>query len=119
MAKDLMRATFCLVTLCCLPLVASAQSARQDIPDLAGVWQRSFPGDSSLVPEPPLTVWGQERFDLAKPIHGPRTTSATEANSAELACLPMGEQAVDLALNLEAFALFNVESSADDDRPRL
>jgi hypothetical protein len=45
---------------------------------------------TSLVAEPPLTEWGQERFDLAKPIHGPRTTSATEANAAELQCLPMG-----------------------------
>jgi hypothetical protein len=79
-----------LATACCLPLMASAQSADSDIPDLAGVWQRSFPGDSSLVDEPPMTAWGQERFDLAKPIHGPRTTSATEANSAELTCLPMG-----------------------------
>lgn len=59
-------------------------------PDLSGVWQRNFSGMTSLVAEPPLTEWGQERFDLAKPIHGPRTTSATEANAAELRCLPMG-----------------------------
>jgi hypothetical protein len=69
---------------------ASAQGPAAGTPDLSGVWQRSFPGDSSLVEEPPLTAWGQERFDLAKPIHGPRTTSATDANSAELQCLPMG-----------------------------
>ena len=70
----------------CIAVVAQAQS----IPDLSGVWQRSSPGDASLVPNPPMTTWGKERFDLAKPIHGPRTTSATEANSAELQCLPMG-----------------------------
>ena len=90
MGRYLRRATLSLATLCGLPLMALAQSAYQDIPDLAGVWQRSFPGDSSLVAEPPMTAWGQERFDLARPIHGPRTTSATEANSAELTCLPMG-----------------------------
>ena len=28
--------------------------------------------------------------DAARPIHGPRTTSATEASAAELMCLPMG-----------------------------
>jgi len=68
----------------------ASQAIAQTIPDFSGVWQRSSAGDVSLVPEPPMTDWGQERFDLAKPIHGPRTTSATEANSAELQCLPMG-----------------------------
>jgi len=72
--------------LLCMAVPAQAQS----IPDLSGVWQRSSPGDSPLVPNPPMTAWGKARFDLAKPIHGPRTTSATEANSAELQCLPMG-----------------------------
>ena len=69
-----------------LPSLASTQSP----PDLSGVWQRDFPGNSPLVPEPPLSAWGQERFDLAKPIHGPRTTPPTEANASELMCLPMG-----------------------------
>ena len=69
-----------------LPSLTNAQS----LPDLSGVWQRDFPGNSPLIPEPPLSAWGQERFDLAKPIHGPRTTAATEANASELMCLPMG-----------------------------
>ena len=69
---------------------AHGQIASTAPPDLSGVWQRSFPGASSLVADPPLTAWGRERFELAKPIHGPRTTSATEANAAELFCLPMG-----------------------------
>jgi hypothetical protein len=69
---------------------AGAQHAASERPDLEGVWQRSFPGNSSLVEEMPLSEWGQTRFDLAKPIHGPRTASATEANAAELRCLPMG-----------------------------
>ncbi len=73
-------------TLC--SMAAFPQAA--DAPDLSGVWQRNFPGNNPLVPDPPMTAWGQERFDSAKPIHGPRTTSATEANAAELHCLPMG-----------------------------
>lgn len=59
-------------------------------PDLSGVWQRAFAGDASLIPEFPMTVWGQERFAAARPIHGPRATSTTEANAPELQCAPMG-----------------------------
>ena len=70
------------------PPAAPGQEAA--IPDLSGVWQRDFPGMNPLIPDPPMTDWAQERFDAAKPIHGPRTTSATEANAAELMCLPMG-----------------------------
>ena len=66
------------------------QPASDALPDISGVWQKTFSSSDPLVAEPPLTAWGQERFDLAKPIHGPRTTSATEANAAELQCLPMG-----------------------------
>ena len=62
----------------------------QPVPDFSGVWQRNFPGASSLVPDPPMTSWAQERFDLAKPLHGPRTASATQSNAAEMQCLPMG-----------------------------
>ena len=62
----------------------------QSVPDLSGVWQKEFPSSASLVTDPPLTEWGRERFDLAKPLHGPRIASATESNAAELQCLPMG-----------------------------
>jgi hypothetical protein len=77
--------------------MAWAQSTA--VPDLSGVWQRigrgGEPGEGQAYPalamqEPPLTEWGRERFDLARPIHGPRTTPATEANAPELKCLPMG-----------------------------
>lgn len=81
-------ATIALISLA--PHVTLAQSNVTNEPDLSGVWQRNFSGMTSLVPEPPMTAWAQERFDLAKPIHGPRTTSATESNAAELQCLPMG-----------------------------
>ena len=69
-------------------LAAHSQSGSP--PDLSEVWQRDFPGMTPLVPEPPMTAWGRERFELAKPLHGPRTASATESNAAELSCLPMG-----------------------------
>lgn len=76
------------ILLACLASAAHGQPANP--PDLSGVWQRDFPGMNPLVPDPPMTAWGRERFELAKPIHGPRTTPATEANAAELMCLPMG-----------------------------
>lgn len=71
-------------------LVAALAGAQSSIPDLSGVWQRSSSGNSLIESEPPMTAWGRERFDLAKPIHGPRTVSATESNAAELTCMPMG-----------------------------
>jgi hypothetical protein len=71
-------------------VAAGAQSLPEGIPDLSGVWQKSSRGMALIEGTPPMTAWGQERFDLAKPIHGPRTVSATESNAAELTCLPMG-----------------------------
>lgn len=76
------------VLLACLSSAAHGQA--ENLPDLSGVWQRDFPGMDPLIPDPPMTAWARERFELAKPIHGPRTTPATEANAAELMCLPMG-----------------------------
>lgn len=70
--------------------VAGAQTTSGAMPDFSGVWQRSSSGQGLIAEEPPMTAWGRERFDLAKPIHGPRTVSATESNAAELTCLPMG-----------------------------
>ncbi|MDH3420732.1 MAG: hypothetical protein OEQ25_13880 [Gammaproteobacteria bacterium] len=68
-----------------------AQSRERPAPDLAGIWQVA--GDSDGLMEagnPPMTAWGRERFALSKPIAGPRSVSATQANAAELTCLPMG-----------------------------
>jgi len=89
-----------LIPACCLLFCASVFAQTETppttwpnettIPDFSGVWQKAFPGDTSLIPEPPLSSWGLAAFETARPIQGPRTTSATEANAAELACLPMG-----------------------------
>jgi hypothetical protein len=73
-----------------LSAAALAQAGSEAMPDLSGVWQKSSQGQGLIEPAPPMTAWGRERFDLAKPIHGPRTVSATESNAAELTCLPMG-----------------------------
>ena len=78
------------VTSLALSVTVSAQTGSASIPDFSGVWQKSNRGMSLIPEEPPMTAWGRERFDLAKPIHGPRTASATESNAAELLCLPMG-----------------------------
>ncbi len=73
-----------------LSTVAAAQTSSGPTPDLSGVWQKSSRGQGLIENEPPMSAWGRERFDLAKPIHGPRTASATESNAAELTCMPMG-----------------------------
>jgi hypothetical protein len=57
---------------------------------LEGIWQVTGDSDGVIDGEPPMTAWARERFALSKPIAGPRTVSATEANAAELTCLPMG-----------------------------
>jgi hypothetical protein len=97
-----MKLRFISIAAAAVLLVAQAANAQMaspargeqtaDRPDLSGVWQKSG-GGPGLLPveqEPPLTEWGRERFNLAKPIHGPRTTEPTEANAPELQCLPMG-----------------------------
>ena len=70
--------------------ISAAYAQTSGRPDLSGVWQKSGGGPGLIEDEPPMTAWGRERFDLAKPIHGPRTVSATESNAAELTCMPMG-----------------------------
>ena len=71
-------------------LVAAAAEAQSARPDLSGIWQRAGGGPGLIAGEPPMTPWGRARFDKARPIHGPRTTSPTESTAAEMKCLPMG-----------------------------
>jgi hypothetical protein len=70
--------------------VACAGKVSAQAPDLSGIWQVAGDSDGLIESEPPMTAWGRERFELSKPIAGPRRFSATEANAAELTCLPMG-----------------------------
>lgn len=68
-----------------------AQPTMANVPDLWGLWQVAGDSDGLMeTGDPPMTAWARERFALSKPIAGPRRFSATEANAAELTCLPMG-----------------------------
>jgi len=59
-------------------------------PDLSGIWEMDFVGDVPLLDEFPLTDWGRERFDSARPLRGPTPFAAFESNDPELSCAPMG-----------------------------
>jgi hypothetical protein len=55
--------------------------------DLASVWR--FHGSQTLsIPMPPMTPWGQQMFDAAKPGLGPR--GAPLGNDPMMVCDPMG-----------------------------
>jgi hypothetical protein len=68
----------------------SAGNLAWDPRDLSGVWQMAAggggqgPGDNF----PPLTAWGQARYDANKPGYGPR--AAPGGNDPILKCDPMG-----------------------------
>jgi hypothetical protein len=79
-----------------------AQAATSAVPalshDLSGVWMQYPDGDVPGVPgmnavsnktRPPLTPWGQAKFDAAKPLVGPRAVPGAE-NNPELRCEPDG-----------------------------
>jgi hypothetical protein len=64
--------------------------------DLSGVWMQypsgagpGFPGMNAVDEKmrPPLTAWGQAKFDAAKPVAGPRAVPGEEGNPA-LRCEP-------------------------------
>jgi len=66
--------------------------------DLSGVWMQYPDGFVPGVPgmnavdyrtRPPLTPWGKEKFDAAKPLVGPRAVPGEE-NNPELRCEPDG-----------------------------
>jgi len=80
----------------------TAQAATSAAPalshDLSGVWMQYPDGDVPGVPgmnavsnktRPPLTPWGQAKFDAAKPLVGPRAVPGVE-NNPELRCEPDG-----------------------------
>src|SRR5665213_3294800 len=66
--------------------------------DLSGVWMQYPDGDIPGIPgmnavddrtRPPLTPWGKEKFDAARPLVGPRAV-AGEENNPSLRCDPDG-----------------------------
>jgi hypothetical protein len=78
--------------------ILSAQTAPALSHDLSGVWMQYPDGNVPGVPgmnavdnrtRPPLTPWGKEKFDAAKPLVGPRAVPGVE-NNPELRCEPDG-----------------------------
>lgn len=75
--------------------------------DLSGVWMQYPDGDVPGVPgmnavsnkaRPPLTAWGQARFDAAKPVLGPRAVAGSE-DAPHVHCDPMGPPMLLVAPN--------------------
>jgi hypothetical protein len=56
-------------------------------PDISGVW---IGPDKNLEPPAPMTPRGQEFFDAAKPLYGPRSVPVAEANDPVNSCDPQG-----------------------------
>ena len=56
--------------------------------DITGVWlgQVGFP----VEPPPPMTKLGQELFDAAKPLNGPRAVAVAKSNDPMVTCDPLG-----------------------------
>ena len=103
----------CVAILACLPLASGQASrpsekkkgsattsapAKNPSHDLSGVWMQyddgTAPGFARMNgvddrTRPPLTPWGQEKFDAAKPLMGPRAVGGQE-DSAALHCDPSG-----------------------------
>ena len=106
---------FCLlaVAMICAPVLSAQTSQSADAKkspaanstpagpfshDLSGVWMQyddgTAPGFARMNgvddrTRPPLTPWGQEKFDAAKPLMGPRAVGGQE-DSAALHCDPSG-----------------------------
>ena len=73
---------------CCA--ISSVAQSRFDAHDLSGVWQLA-PGGGGQGPGdnfPPLTPWGQAKYDANKPGYGPR--AAPGGNDPILKCDPIG-----------------------------
>jgi hypothetical protein len=73
---------------------AKAEGAR-GVPDFSGVWEmppEAYEGydHSFSKDELPMTAWGKQRYDAAKPSEGPRMVPTTELNDPFYKCLPPG-----------------------------
>jgi hypothetical protein len=75
------------------PMVKPAKAGSGMGRDLSGVWVLAHvPGQGILgvysQPIPPLTAWGQAKYDQAKPGYGPK--AAPGGNDPSLSCTPAG-----------------------------
>jgi hypothetical protein len=56
--------------------------------DVTGVWLGAPLAPKE--PPPPMTAWGQQFFDAAKPLYGPRAVPIAQTNDPLVTCDPMG-----------------------------
>jgi len=68
-------------------LLALSACTKPSQPDLSGVW---LGPENTLQPPPSLTAKGQELFDAAKPLYGPRSVPVAESNDPVNTCDPQG-----------------------------
>lgn len=69
---------------------ASAPSVPHDPRDVSGVWSRQGRVLAMSAEAPPMTAWGQARFDAAKPVYGPRAVPGGLGNDPVMTCDPLG-----------------------------
>jgi hypothetical protein len=60
--------------------------------DISGVWLGGSVKEYSEAkqPPPPMTPWGQQFFDAAKPLYGPRSVPIAQTNDPLATCDPLG-----------------------------
>src|SRR5262245_62538924 len=67
-----------------------APSVPHDPKDLSGVWTRTNRVLTMSNETPPMTPWGQAKFDAAKPVYGPRAVPGGLGNDPVMTCDPLG-----------------------------
>ena len=97
MCNRLMNLVVVLVSTLLFPSVSLAQE--YDPRDFSGIWDRAagpnggtreIAGRGGEAAPPPMTVWGQERFDATRPGYGPRAVPPAIGNDPVGNCNPQG-----------------------------
>lgn len=65
-------------------------SVPHDPKDLSGIWRRSGGVLTMSNETPPMTPWAKTKFDLTKPVYGPRAVPGGYGNDPISNCDPMG-----------------------------
>jgi hypothetical protein len=82
------------------PAAANAQTVSVNT-DISGVWNAmrgNYDTASFSKGDPPMTPWGQEQFNAAKPSQGPRGVKLTETTDRVYKCSPPGMPYIYLQL---------------------
>ena len=69
---------------------APTSSVPHDSRDLSGVWARQGRVLTMSSETPPMTAWGQAKFDAARPVYGPRAVPGGLGNDPVMTCDPLG-----------------------------